>query len=320
LSTTTPFTRVWHERCFVAVINPRVRVSAMATSVRVVRILGLALTTLVGASVAGCMALEAKERELVYRAVRDYVRTPADQGLAFENVWLPVPSSHGNGTERVHGWWLPAARADAPTLLYLHGTRFSLGNNLFRIVRFHRLGFNVLAIDYRGFGQSDGELPCETDIKADARAAWAELVRREGRPAQRYIYGHSLGAAVAIDLAANEEGVAGVIAESGFTSLADVVAERHLPLGPLMTQRFDALSQAPRIRAPVLFVHGTADSVVPATMTQRLFDAAPEPKRMLLIEGGNHSNSSDQGADDYRRAVADFVAVAQATSRERAVY
>ena len=205
-----------------------------------------------------------------------------------------------------------------PTLLYLHGTRWSLGNSLTRIVRFHALGFNVLAIDYRGFGRSDGGLPSEVAIKADARAAWAEVVRREPRADRRFIYGHSLGAAVAIDLGAHEDGAAGIIAESGFTSLADVVADRHLPLGALMTQRFDSLALAPKLRAPVLFVHGTADSIVPSTMTQRLYEAAPEPKRLLLIEGGSHSSFGEAGADKYRRTLAEFVEVAEAAARERA--
>ena len=122
---------------------------------------------------------------------------------------------------------------------------------------------------------------------------------------------------MAIELGASEDGAAGIIAESGFTSLADVVAERNLPFGLLMTQRFDALAQAPKLRAPVLFVHGTADDVVPASMSQRLYAAAPEPKRMLLIEGGSHSNSGDRGADEYRRVLADFLDVAQDTVRQR---
>lgn len=289
----------------------------MGTRTRSWRTWSLALTLVVGISAAGCMVLESQERELVYRPVREYVRTPADQGLAYEELWLKVARDDGAGTERVHAWWLPAA-GDAPTLLYLHGTRWSLGNSLFRIARLHALGFNVLAIDYRGFGRSDGDLPSELQIKADARAAWAELVRREPHAERRYIYGHSLGAAVAIELGATQDGVAGVIAESGFTSLADVVAERNLPVGMLMTQRFDALANVPQLRAPVLFVHGTADEVVPAAMTQRMFDAAPEPKRLLLIEGGGHSNYGDRGADDYRRVLTEFIATAQATAQLRA--
>ena len=299
-------------------MDTRHPVATMTRRTRPWRAWWLALAVLVGVSAAGCMVLEVNERELVYRPVRDYVRTPADQGLAYDELWLSVARDDGAGSERVHAWWLPAAAADAPTLLYLHGTRWSLGNSLFRIARLHGLGFNILAIDYRGFGRSDGDLPSEEHIKADARAAWAELVRREPRADARFIYGHSLGAAVAIELGATQDGAAGVIAESGFTSLADVVADRNLPVGMLMTQRFDALASVPRLRAPVLFVHGTADNVVPAAMTQRMFAAAPEPKRLLLIQGGTHSNFGDLGADDYRNALAEFVATAQAISQLRA--
>lgn len=273
------------------------------------------LLALVGATGAGCVYLETKERELVFRPVRDYAGTPADRGLAFDELWLDVPRETGPGTERVHAWWLPAGRADAPAILYLHGIRWSLGNNLSRIARWHSLGFTVLAIDYRGFGRSDGDMPSETQVYADARAAWGELKRRVPGAAQRFIYGHSLGAAVALELAATEDGAAGVIAESGFTSLADIVAENNLPVGPLMSQRFDALARAPRLRAPALFLHGTADSVVPPAMSERLFAAAPEPKRLQLIEGGSHSNFGGAGMDAYGTAVAEFVALAQRNLR-----
>ncbi|MEP7183754.1 MAG: alpha/beta fold hydrolase, partial [Betaproteobacteria bacterium] len=165
----------------------------------------IALLALVVTATAGCVFLEVKERELVYRAVRDDARTPATAGLAFDDVWLNVARTDGPGDERIHAWWVPA-RAASPTILYLHGVRWSLGNNVFRIARLHELGFNVLAIDYRGFGTSDGDLPSETKVYADARAAWAEVQRREPHADQRFIYGHSLGAAVALDLAASTDG------------------------------------------------------------------------------------------------------------------
>ncbi len=202
-------------------------------------------------------------------------------------------------------------------MLYLHGVRWSLGNNLFRIARWHQLGFNVLAVDYRGFGRSDGELPSEAQIYADARAAWVELQRREPRSERRFIYGHSLGAAVALDLAANEDGTAGVIAESGFTSLADVIAEKYAPVGLLLSQSFEALEHVKDIHVPILFVHGTADSIVPSTMSRRLYEAAREPKRLLIIEGGTHSNFGGVGLDEYRHAVDELVALAQAAVRKR---
>ena len=78
-----------------------------------------------------------------------------------------------------------------------------------------------------------------------------------------------------------------------------------------------AQSPEPKWARPVLFVHGTADDVVPAAMTQRMFDAAPEPKRLLMIEGGSHSNFADLGADDYRRVLAEFIATAEAASQLR---
>jgi pimeloyl-ACP methyl ester carboxylesterase len=275
------------------------------------------LTAVIAAGAAGCVYLETKEREIVYRPVRDYVRTPADLGLSHEELWLAVPRIDGPGDERIHAWWLPSARAEAPTILYLHGVRWSLGNNLFRIARWQALGFNVLAIDYRGFGRSDGALPSEREIYADARAAWVEVRRREPRTDRRFLYGHSLGAAVALELAATEDGAAGVIAESGFTSLPDMAADRNLPVGALLTQRFDALERVKTLRIPAMFIHGTADAIVPASMSERLYAATPSPKRLLLIEGGSHSNFAGTGMADYRRAVDDFVELAQLSYRAR---
>jgi hypothetical protein len=274
------------------------------------------LAVLVAVGATGCAYLEAKERELVYRPVRDSVRTPADVGLRYDEVWIDVTRDDG-AKERIHAWWLPAARADAPAVLYLHGVRWSLGNNLFRLNRWHQLGFNVLAIDYRGFGRSDGELPSEPQIHADARAAWVELVRREPRADMRFIYGHSLGAAVALDLAAHAEGATGVIAEAGFTSLPDVVAGTNRAVSLLVTQRFDSLSRVRELKVPSLFVHGTADNVVPPAMSEALYAAAPEPKRLLMIEGANHGNWNGVGLDDWARAIDEFVGVARSAHRAR---
>ena len=275
----------------------------------------LAVVTVAGGS--GCAYLEIKERELVYRPVRDYARTPADLGLRYEELWIDVAKDDGS-RERIHAWWLPSARPDAPAVLYLHGVRWSLGSNLFRLNRWHQLGFNVLAIDYRGFGRSDGDLPSEPQIHADARAAWAELVRREPRADKRFIYGHSLGSAVALDLAVRADGATGVIAESGFTSLPDVVAGTNRAVSLLVTQRFDALARVRELKVPAMFVHGTADNVVPPAMSEALYAAAPEPKRLLMIEGANHGNWNGVGLDDWARAIDEFVGVAGGAQRARA--
>ena len=281
------------------------------------RIATLALTAVLAAGFAGCMMLEVKERELLYRPMRDYGRTPADMGLAYEEVWIDVARDGGEGSERVHAWWLPSGKPGAPAILYLHGIRWSLGNNLFRIARWRELGFNVLAIDYRGFGRSDGDLPSESQIYADARAAWDELARRQPRDGLRFIYGHSLGAAVALELGATVDDAAGVIAEAGFTSIADLVAESYAPLNLLVSQRFDALARAKALKAPALFIHGTADRFVPPAMSEKLFAVAPQPKKLHMIEGANHGNWNGAGLDDYRRVILEFVTAARERARSR---
>jgi uncharacterized protein len=278
---------------------------------RIRRGFAIALAAMLGIAVTGCMILESKERELLYRPMRDYGRTPNDMGLAYEDLWIDVAREDGEGNERVHAWWLPSGKAGAPAILYLHGIRWSLGNNLFRIARWRELGFNVLAIDYRGFGRSDGELPSETQIYADARAAWDELARREPRAELRFIYGHSLGAAVALELGATVDNVAGVIAEAGFTSIADLVAENYAPLNLLVSQKFDALAKAKGLRAPSLFMHGTADLYVPPLMSEKLYEAAPQPKKLHMIEGANHGNWNGAGLDEYRRVIHEFVRAAR---------
>jgi alpha-beta hydrolase superfamily lysophospholipase len=260
----------------------------------------------------GCAYLDVKQREWIFRPQRDVHATPADVGLRYDELWLTVAGAGPEG-ERVHGWWIPAADARAPTMLYLHGARWSLSNNLHRIGRLHRMGFAVLAIDYRGFGRSDGDLPSEAQAYADAQAAWNELRRLEPDPTRRFVYGHSLGGAVAIELATRNSDVGGVIVESSFTSIRDMVdalGYTTLSVDALITQRFDSLAKVPAVSAPILFVHGTADRFVPPTMTEKLYAAAREPKRLLLIENGNHRNSTDVGYDRYLSAMRELVDLA----------
>jgi uncharacterized protein len=287
---------------------------------RAARWLAAATAALAVASAAGCAYLDTKQREWIFRAQRDIHSTPASYGLPFEEVWLAVGGDSDGARERVHGWWIPGPDASAPTLLYLHGARWSLSNNLFRIQRLHRMGFAVLAIDYRGFGRSDGELPSEAQAYDDAQVAWKHLRLLEPDARRRFVYGHSLGGAVAIELATRNDDVAGLIVESTFTSMADMAEKMgYGGLGLMLTQRFDSLAKVATVRAPVLFVHGTSDRFVPPEMSERLYAAAPEPKRLLLVESGNHSNVSAVAFDKYQAAVRDLLAlVKDGSARARA--
>ena len=155
---------------------------------------------------------------------------------------------------------------------------------------------------------------------ADAQAAWEHLRGRERDPARRFLYGHSLGGAVAIELATRNDDVAGVIVESSFTSIRDMVdalGYTSLSLDGLITQRFDSLAKVPAVSAPILFVHGTADRFVPPAMTERLYAAARDPKRLLLIANGTHRNSTDVGYEKYLSAVRELVELARRISPTR---
>lgn len=267
----------------------------------------------------GTVVLQHEESRLTFRVARD---TPAWYAGMPDGVReFDLAVSAGPDAQRIRAWWWPAAsgRPDAPAILYLHGARWSLTGQLFRIEELRDFGFSVLAIDYRGFGKSDGETPTEKTVYEDARAAWRWLAAQQPDPARRFIYGHSLGGAVAIDLAATLSGdgaaraaspaAAGLIVESSFTTLeemAKAVTYRWLPVGLLLSQKFDSVSKIAKVRLPVLIVHGSADRLVPARFSEALYRAAAGPKKLLLIDGGTHNNSMRTGALEYRRALAEL--------------
>ena len=258
----------------------------------------------------GCSLLEQKERELVFRIEPGTARWFSGLPSGVEELELTAPAFGDD--QSIHAWWWPAEQADAPTLLYLHGSRWNLTGHLFRLEQIRSLGFAVLAIDYRGFGKSLGGLPSEATVYEDARIAWTELKKRQPDARKRLIYGHSLGGAVAVDLAtelsktADADGARALIIESTFTNLGDIateVADTPWPVRWLVSQRFDSIDKIGQVRMPVLIVHGTADPYVPARFSEALFEAANPPKRLLLIEGGTHNNSMRIGRREYRQAL-----------------
>ncbi|KJH86718.1 MULTISPECIES: alpha/beta hydrolase [Pseudomonas] len=262
----------------------------------------------------GCAVLQHKERELVFRI---------EPGTASWFSGLPSgvqefdlkPKSFKTG-ENIHGWWWPAERKNAPAILYLHGVRWNLTGQLFRIQQLRALGYSVLAIDYRGFGKSQGDLPSEASVYEDARIAWERLEMLQPDPALRLIYGHSLGGAVAVDLAAelgqkaaSDGGTVparGLVIESTFTSLGDVataMADTSLPVRWLLSQKFDSIDKIGEINMPLLIVHGAADRYVPPRFSEQLFNAAREPKRLLMVPGATHNNSMSLAGRTYRQAL-----------------
>ncbi|HEY9286275.1 MAG TPA: alpha/beta hydrolase, partial [Pyrinomonadaceae bacterium] len=192
-------------------------------------------------------------------------------------------------------------------VLFLHGNAGNVSHRHEIIESFAALPSNVLALDYRGYGRSDGS-PSEEGLYRDARAAWDYLTKTRGFPANRVvIYGESLGGAVAVDLAARVRPCA-LVVQSSFTSIADMAAE-VMPFVPrfLVRTKMNSLEKIARVRAPVLVVHSPADDVVPYKLGRKLYDAAPEPKRFHEIKNAPHNLTHEIGGAAYVAALRDFV-------------
>ena len=272
-----------------------------------------ALLGCLAGSLGGCAYLDLKQRQLIFQPTEEITGTPADFGFDFEELWLPVTQATPEGVaeERLHAWWIASPLADAPAVLYLHGNGWNIGDSAYATARLRRIGFSVLAIDYRGFGKSSGPFPSEAQVYDDAQIGWDHLKSRQSDRRRRFVYGHSLGGAVAIDLAARNPDMAGLIVESGFTSIRELAGDVHglglLPLQWVVTQRFDSLSKIGAIKMPVLLLHGKADVVIPFSMSERLHAAAPQPKALVLVPDAGHSSIAVVAWERYRQAMQDFV-------------
>ena len=268
---------------------------------------------------SGCATLDEKQREWIFQPSDRTWGGALAAAEGMQDVWLPFTSKATGQPVRLHGLWLAQDRSDAPVLLYLHGARWNVTGSAGRIRRMHELGFAVLAIDYRGFGRSSPGLPSEDLAHEDALAAWQWLAQQNPQ-SQRYLFGHSLGGAIAVRLAAETNDLSGLIVEGSFTSIPQVVSHFKwgwLPVAPLITQRFDAASRISRVKAPVLVVHGSEDSLIPPDLGRALFDQAPSPKRFELVQGGSHHSTNTLGQAQYREALAALFGISDQTKESR---
>ncbi len=253
----------------------------------------LALTILLAASYVGiCLLLFFFQSRLMFSPPPKVYRTPADLKLHYQDVWLSVAT--GSKIERFHGWWIAADSPKAITLLYLHG-KGANGGAVNQAAHFHRLGYSILLIDYRGYGLSEGGFPTESQVDEDAETAWNYLVReRRISPKQIVVYGYSLGGAIAIDLAVKHPEARALIVQSSFTSMADMAKYQGyfwwVPINLLLNQRFDSIAKVKFLKIPVLFIHGAADDFVPTKMSQALYNAASQPKQLLLVPQTGHND------------------------------
>jgi fermentation-respiration switch protein FrsA (DUF1100 family) len=238
--------------------------------------------------------IDALINQFVYFPDRVLVANPHMLALPFQDVWLETADN-----VRVHGWFMPC---DAPvaSVLFLHGNAGNISHRLDNLrLLVERARCQVLIIDYRGYGRSDGS-PDERGTYLDAAAAWAWLTAHT--PGPHVIFGRSLGGAVAVHTAvAAAPRPAGVIVENTFTRLLDIAADMvpfPAMLG-LLPDIYPTLTRAPKLTMPLMIIHSDRDELIPVGHAHTLFAAAPEPKELYIVEGGRHNDAYLVGGEGY---------------------
>ncbi len=269
------------------------------------------MTWVIGSAVLLYLAVVAllwfAESRLIYFPGAERSLTPPPAALQ-----LPIQRAEFTAEDGVKlvGWVMPAATdTTAFWLLVCHGNAGNLSqfDRPAHYAGLRQLGLNLFAFDYRGYGESGGT-PSEHGLYRDADAAYRYLREERGVPAERIIvFGHSLGSAVAIDLASRTP-VAGLIVEGGLISVVQRGQELYpfIPVRWIARTRFNSIDKIPKVTAPKLLLHAVGDEVIPLSHGRRLFQAAAEPKTLVELLG-THSDAFAVDSSKYFGSIADFL-------------
>lgn len=229
-------------------------------------------------------ALWAVQRRLIYLPDRSSPSVP-DAPVAVEEV------SYKTDGLVLNAWYLRASGDHQGAVIVFPGNAGHRADRLPLGVALAEVGYSTLLVDYRGYGGNAGS-PSEEGLQADARAALAYVHSRAEVDAGSIAYfGESLGSGVALQLAVDHPPAA-LILRSPFTSLTDVAATHYpfLPVSLLLRDRYSNIDVISGITTPLLVVAGSEDRIVPADLSRRLFDAATDPKQLLVVEGARHND------------------------------
>jgi uncharacterized protein len=272
------------------------------------------LVVIIGTQLQGCAWLDQRLRQAAFRPTpaseADQSKLPGDVQVylvpAQRNINEPTELSAE--PERVSFLYFPAKETQAPTVLYLHGVFRNALQNQPKIQAIRDAGFNVLALDYRGWGLSTHTTPSEESVIADAKVGFAELQKREPRANQRIVYGHSMGGAVATALVSSVEAeppaLAGLVLESTFTSVRSLTLQARwygFVLLPFVSNTFDSASLIGKIKLPIWMMHGGKDTTVPLALGQALSQAAPKGTAFEVFEDAQHSDLHRADLPRYNR-------------------
>jgi uncharacterized protein len=226
----------------------------------------------------------------------------ARSGLPLEDIWFQ--SSDGT---KLFGWYVENAATSA-VVLWCHGNAGNIINRLENLRELYRIGLSVFIFDYRGYGRSHGS-PSEEGLYQDALGAYDYLTRtRMIRPERIVIFGRSLGATVAAEVA-SQKPAAGLILESPFPSI-EALAKYHyggLPVHWLLGAEFRLIDRLPQLSLPKLIIHGDQDDIIPLELGRQVFEAAKPPKSFYVIKGADHNNTYQVGGEPYFHRFAEFV-------------
>ena len=246
------------------------------------------------------------DRYFIFFPERGLKATPEDIGLVYEDVFFSTPDG-----VKLHGWYVPA-ESDV-TLLWFHGNAGNLSNRLEHMLLSHIiLEVNIFIFDYRGYGLSEGAASeSGTYVDGEAAVKYLRDYRGVDTEEQLILYGHSLGGAVAVEIARRNPS-RGLIVESTFTSVKDMAKSLYpyLPssiVTSLMQAEYDSLSKIAGARAPVMVIHGDEDTTVPLAEGRALYEAARQPKRIYTVEGAAHNDVYAIGGERYFEAIRRFI-------------
>lgn len=222
--------------------------------------------------------------------------------LPLEDIWFQ--SSDGT---KLFGWYVENAATSA-VVLWCHGNAGNIIHRLENLRELYRLGLSVFLFDYRGYGRSQGS-PSEEGLYQDALGAYDQLTRtRLIRPERIVLFGRSLGAAVAVEVASHKL-AAGLILESSFPSI-EAVARFHyggLPVHWLLGAKFRLIDRLPHLSLPKLIVHGDQDEIIPIELGRQVFEAAKPPKTFYVVKGADHNTTYHVGGEPYFHRFTEFV-------------
>ena len=192
-------------------------------------------------------------------------------------------------------WWSPPANETYPVLVFFHGNAGHIGYRGEKLRPYLNHRWGVLLVSWRGYSGNLGQ-PSEPGLYADGRAALAFLAERGVLPKRQIVYGESLGAAVAVEMALQTR-FGAVILEAPFTSVVHIAQASYpfIPVKALVRDKFSSIEKISKISSPLMIIHGEVDSVIPVSHGHRLYEAANEPKTKYIVPGAGHNNLQNFG-------------------------